>query len=60
MENAPLVAGIFCLTIGIYIGKAQIRRLRNPAPGKSGFNFRLMLYGIAFIIAGIILVLRRF
>jgi len=60
LENLPLVGGIFCLTIGIFFTKAQVKRLMNRKNGSTGFNFRLMLYGIAFIIVGILLILRRF
>jgi hypothetical protein len=60
MENLPLIAGIFCLTIGIFFAKAQFNRYLNRRQGGKGWNLRLLLYGIAFIIAGILLVLRRF
>jgi len=60
MENLPLVGGIFCLVIGIFFVKVQVNRLMNRQPGGPGWNFRLMLYGIAFIIAAILLILRRF
>jgi len=59
MENLPLVAGIFCLVIGTYFAKIQVKRLMDRKPGSPLFNFRLLLYGVVFIIAGILLILRR-
>lgn len=59
MVKLPLVGGLFCLVIGVYFFKIQVRRLMNRKPGSTGFNFRLLLYGIVFIIAGVLLLLKR-
>ena len=58
-ENLPKIAGYVCLFIGLYFTRIQVKRLLKLQPGKPGFEFRLLFYGLVFLALGIFLVFKK-